>query len=278
MSTAERADFSTSAASSNNEDAVISDLSAHRKKQRVIHESFDMAAAAGEFEEAKHIAHTALTSEGTLRITADRARLALKAISLSEHARLWALQHEKNPRYKDISRQTTYQKSAGLLQEIHGARSRVTFRADRHEQAVERYRSLTGVLSEVTIFSLLVHNDEHSPFIVTPSTYAEDHGFIAKGGIHTGFDFHVIPSNSIDMETELQVKTGLHDPALYTPNITITHTEHVAGLYHEGYKELPLTIATDALYKTTRRSYRHITSANRRLHKKITDGLHHRED
>jgi hypothetical protein len=82
---------------------------------------------------------------------------------------------------------------------------------------------IEGGLSELTVFLLTAReltDDSVNPYLIIPSTEAEDRAHITPDGMHHGFDFSVIRQRD-NVRIPVQVKTGSTYTAKYPEDILV---------------------------------------------------------
>ena len=115
------------------------------------------------------------------------------------------------------------------------------------------HANVEGGLSEMTVFLLATRRltgEAGDPYLIIPSTEAEDNGPVASDGVHYGFDFKVIRRRD-GVVIPLQVKTSLVDAVSYHEDILVVSVADLVYDRDDTYavKPAPLTLARSIYFE-----------------------------
>ncbi len=153
----------------------------------------------------------------------------------------------------------TYRKAASVLDTF------VTRRDSTEHSPENKYtlNQLSGAISELTFFSLLLRNRHQHGYIALPSNRHDDHAPRDVTGKRHSFDFSVLNERMPNERIDLQVKTARnHLGAPYARSVPVISTEELTGDYFKGKYSLPLSLIHDSEHTATERETTEIATAS----------------
>ena len=240
----------------------------------------DKALADNDYAHAQHLINQSYgqTYEKHQHPRLQATKVAVAELNLPYHAAAHALTKGEALGAVSLPQNTTYLRTSEII------RTALQARNERLVEDVERYTEremLTGIISELAIFALLTREGESSPFIPTFATLAGDASeYVGKKQKRTGFDLRVIPIDDPRYQTLVQAKTAnfKEEHGRYINHITPISIQEISNQNHKGGRSLQWAIADDGAGKATVRQRQLILGSERRLKKKIIDGLHRRPE
>lgn len=243
-------------------------------------EEIDIALKRGNLAVAESLTQTAINAH-TGFFSPELARILLKQASIPHYAHFNFIKeriYEGIPVPEEITEQLdqSYKQSASILERAREARTMMKF--GNTPESLERYRHLTGIMSEIAIFSLMTRQGKESEFIPLPASLEEDNSSLVETKKRNGIDMLAVPADDWVLEASLQIKTSSRFSQRYVRGITLVELDHITGLYDDENQPGALVdaIIRDANEDVDHKTYRSLRSAERRLGKKITSGLFHR--
>ncbi len=133
------------------------------------------------------------------------------------------------------------------------------------------YNSLSGAISELTFFSLVLRNHEKSAYIAVPSSRVDDHADKDATGKRRASDFTVINLAAPDRTANIQIKTSTkHRGPGYVQAVPVITLEEIAGSHGAGKYKLPAALAHDGSGSADEAEIKLINQASGRLQKKLS--------